>query len=95
MDAVVEGIEVVLLGNLGSLELVGGSSLLSSHTHLDVGLGVVEDALAEELTIACSVASLLVSVVLEGAGNLGIALTIGLASHSEVHTDLTALTGES
>ena len=34
---------------------------------------------------------LLVSVLLKGAGNLGVALTVGLAGHGQVHADLAAL----
>ena len=34
------------------------------------------------------------SVALEGLGNLGITLTIGLTSHSQIHTNLTTLTIE-
>jgi hypothetical protein len=91
MNAVVKCIKVVSLGNLGSLKLLSGSSLLSSHTHLHIGLGVVQDGLAKELSIAGSMTGLFHGIMLEGTCNLGIALAVSLTSHGQVHTDLTAL----
>lgn len=94
MDAVVQSVEVVGLSQLGSLKLVSCGALLCSHAHLHIGLGVVQDAAAQELSVASGVSSLVHGVALKSAGNLGITLTIGLASHSQIHAHLGTLASE-
>ena len=52
MNAIVQSVEVVGLSQLGSLKLVGCGALLCSHAHLHIGLGVVQDAAAQEFSVA-------------------------------------------
>ena len=49
MDGVVDGVQIVLLGQLGQLELAGSGAVLGIHTHLQVLLGAVGDHLAQQL----------------------------------------------
>ena len=90
---VVDGIETGSLGVLGNTELILASTCLGSSTLLKVGLGVPYN-LAQQFSETRGVVGLLESIALEGLGNLGITLTIGLTSHSQIHTNLAALTIE-
>ena len=49
MDGVVDGVQVVLLSQLGQLELAQGGAVLSVYAHLQVLLGGVGDDFAQEL----------------------------------------------
>jgi len=94
MDGVVDGVQVVLLGQLGQLKLAHGGAVLGIHTHLQVLLGGVGQHLAQQLGELGGVLSLLQSGLLPIQADLGIALTVGHTAHSQVHTDLRALTLE-
>ena len=90
MNRVVDGIKAGSLGILGNAELILACTSLSSSTLLQVGLGI-PNALTQELSKTTGMVGLLKSITLESLSNLGIALTIGLTSHCQIHTDLTAL----
>ena len=93
MNGVVDSIETSGLGILGNTELILAGTSLSSGALLEIGLGVPY-ALTQQLSETRGVIGLLEGIALEGLGDLGIALTIGLTSHSQIHTDLTTLTIE-
>ena len=93
MNRVVDGIKAGSLGILGNAELILACTSLSSSTLLQVGLGI-PNALAQELSKTTGMVGLLKSITLESLSNLGIALTIGLTSHCQIHTNLTTLTIE-
>ena len=94
VDGVVESVRTLDLGLFCHFELLCASSLLGFDAHLKVGLGVVENLVAKQFCIASGVVGLFHGVVLEGASHLRIALTVGLASHGQIHAHLCALTCE-
>ena len=87
MNGVVDGVQVLGLGQLGDAELVLAGASLGGHTLLEVGLGV-PNYLAQQLGKFGGMLGLFKGVALEGLGNLGIALTVGLARHGQVHAHL-------
>ena len=90
---VVDGIETGSLGVLGNTELILASTCLGSSTLLKVGLGVPYN-LAQQFSETRGVVGLLEGIALEGLGNLGIALTVGLTGHSQILSNLATLTIE-
>ena len=95
MNAIMKRIKIIHLGNLGSFKLICAGSLLSSHTNFNIGLCVVQNRLAKELSITCCMASFLHSIVLKSTGYLGITLTVSLTSHSQIHAYFSAFTSKS
>ena len=93
VNGVVDGVEVSLLGVGGDAHLVGVGAGFSHHALVEVGLGVPH-AVTEELGELGGVLGLFPSVALEGFGDFGIPLAVGLTRHCQVHTDLGALTHE-
>ena len=91
MDGVVDGVQVVLLSQLGQLELAQGGAVLSVYAHLQVLLGGVGDDFAQELGKLGGVLGLLQAGLLPIQADLGIALAVSYTGHSQVHTHLTAL----
>ena len=77
MNGVVDGVEVLLLSELGDAELVLAGTSLGSGTFLKVGLSV-PNYLSEELGKLSSVLSLLKGVALESLSDLRVSLTVGL-----------------
>ena len=49
MDGVVDGVQVVLLGQLGQLELAHGGAVLSLDAHLQILLGGIGHHVAQQL----------------------------------------------
>lgn len=93
VNGVVDGVRALLLCQLGDAELVRASVFLGGDASLEIALGVTEH-LAQQLSEAGSVVSLLVSVALVGLGDFGVALAVCLASHGQVHANLAALSVE-
>ena len=93
VNSVVDGVETGGLGVLGDTELILAGTSLSSGTLLQVRLRI-PDTLTQQFSETTGVVSLLESIALEGLGNLGIALTVSLTGHGQIHTDLAALTIE-
>ena len=87
MNGVVDSVRALLLSQLSDAELVLASTLLGSDASLEIALSVAQ-YLAQELSETASVVSLLVSIALVSLCYLRIALTVGLTSHSEIHTNL-------
>ena len=94
MHGVVDGVQVVLLGQLGQLELAQGGAVLGLDPHLQVLLGGVGHHIAQQLSKLGSVLGLFQSGPAPILTNLGIALTICHAGHGQIHADLSALAGE-
>ena len=98
VDGVVDGIEAVLLGAGGKLELALGGTKLAvnapSKVVLRGGLHVRLKLGTEKLGELGGVLRLFESVPLERLGDLRIALTLGLTAHREIHSDLRALSVE-
>ena len=93
VNGIVDGVKTSSFGVLGNAELVLTCTSLGSSTLLQVGLRIPY-ALTKQLSETAGVVSLLKSVALEGLGNLGIALTISLTGHGQIHTNLATLTIE-
>ena len=93
MNGVMDCIPVLGLGGLGNLQFAGTCSVLSFHTFLKIGLGIPNN-LTQQFCKAGGMISLLKSVTLECLGNLGVALSVSLTAHGQIHTHLTAFTGE-
>ena len=93
VNGVVDGVVAELLGSCGDGELAFAGTGLGLITLLKVGLGV-PDYVSEKLGELGGVLSFLESVPFERLGDLRIALTLGLTAHSEIHSDLRALTVE-
>ena len=89
-----DGIEVQLLSLLGKVHLAGAGAALGVNAHLQVLLGAVGQDLTQQLGKLGSVLGLLESVALPGLGDLGVALAVSDAAHSQVHADLAALAVE-
>ena len=87
VNGVVDGIQVLGLSQLGNAGLVLTGTSLGSHAFLKVGLGV-PNHLAQQFGEPGGMLSLLKGIALEGLGNLGIALTVGLARHRQIHAHL-------
>ena len=98
MDGVVDGVQAVLLGAGGQVELALGSAELAVHTPGQVLLGggghVGLQGAAQHLGELGSVLSLLVSSLLPVQAHLGIALPVCDPGHAQVHTYFAALAGE-
>ena len=98
VDGVVDGVQAVLLGAGGQVELALGGAELAVHPPGQVGLGVGLHVglqlLAQELGELGGVLGLLIGGLLPVEAHLGIALAMGDAGHAEVHADLGALAGE-
>ena len=90
VNSVVDGIEASSLGVLGNAELVLASTGLGSSTLLKVGLGVPH-AFSQKFSKTAGMVGLLKSIATEGLGYLGIALSVGLTSHGQIHTYFAAL----
>ena len=93
VNGVVDGVETGSLSILGDTELILTGTSLSSGTLLQVGLRV-PNTLAQQLCETTGMISLLEGIALESLCNLRIALTVSLTGHSQVHTNLTALSVE-
>ena len=79
--------------HLGSLKLLCACALFGSNASFKIALGVFQH-IAQQLCVARGVVSFFVSIVLKCTCNLWIALTISLASHSQVHAYLATFAGE-
>ena len=93
VNGVVDGVVAELLGSGGDGKLAFAGSGLGLIALLKVGLGV-PDNVTEKFGELGGVLSLLESVPLERLCDLRVALTLGLAAHREVHSDLRALSVE-
>ncbi len=93
MHGVVDGVVAELLGAAGDAHLVFIGTGLGSHALLEVGLGVPH-TFAEELGKLGGVLSLLEGVALEGLGDFGVALAVGLTRHGEIHAHFATLAVE-
>lgn len=93
VNGVVDGVVAELLGSCGDGELAFAGTGLGLVTLLKVGLGVPDNVTEKLCELGC-VLRLFESVPLEGLRDLRIALTLGLTAHSEIHSDLRALTVE-
>ena len=95
MDGVVDGIQTVLLGAGGQIELALGCAELAVHTPCQVVLGgslhVGLQILAQQLSKLSSVFSLFPSCLLPVQADLGVALAVCDTGHAQVHTNLGAL----
>ena len=95
MDGVVDGVQAVLLGAGGQLELAVGGAVLTVHTPSQVGLSVSLhvglQVLAQQLSKLGGVLGLLIGGLLPVQADLGIALAVSHAGHGQVHADLGAL----
>ena len=98
MDGVVDGIQAVLLGTLGQIELAGGCTELAVHTPCQVvlggGLHVGLQVLTQQLCELGSVLSFFVSSLFPVQADFGIALAVGDAGHAQVHTHFCTLAVE-
>ena len=88
-----DGVEIQRLGPFGDEELAFAGAFLGLVTFLEVGLGV-PDHFADELGELCGMLGLFPCVALEGFGDLGVAFSIGLAAHRQVHAHFGAFAGE-
>ena len=79
MNGVMQSVQVVLLAELGQLELAGGSAVLGVHTHLQVLLGGVGHDLAQQLGELGGVLGLLIGGLLPVQADLGVAQPNGFA----------------
>ena len=93
VNGIVDSIETSGLSVLSDTELILACTSLGSSTLLQIGLSVPY-ALAQQLSETRSMVGLLESITLECLSNLRITLTIGLTSHSQIHTNLATLTIE-
>ena len=93
MNSVVNGVQSQLLGFLCDGHLACASAFLSKHALFHVGLGVPYH-LAQQFGESRCVVGLFESVTLECFCDFGITLAVRLASHSQIHTYLTAFTIE-
>ena len=93
VNGVVDGVVAELLGSCGDGELAFAGTGLGLVTLLKVGLGV-PDYVSEKLGELGCVLRLFESVPFERLRDLRIALTLGLTAHSEIHSDLRALSVE-
>ena len=84
VNGVVDGVQVVLLGQLSQLELAGGSAVLGVNAHLQVLLGGVGHDLAQQLGELGSVLSLLIGGLLPVQADLGVTLAMSHAAKSEL-----------
>src|SRR5699024_4352330 len=89
------GVQAVLLGAGGQVELAGGGAVLAVHAPsqagLGVGLHVGRQVLAQELGELGGGLGLLVGGLLPVQADLEIAVEVGDAGHAQVHADLGAL----
>ena len=86
-----DGVQIVLLGQLGQLELTGSSTVLGVHAHLQILLGAVGDDLAQQLGELGGVLGFFQTCLLPVQADLGIALTMSHTGHGQIHTHLGAL----
>ena len=93
MNCVVDSVETCCLGVLCDTELVLASANLSCYACLKVRLCVAEDIAKELCKLACMLC-LLECITLVCLCNLWITLTVSLARHGEIHTNLCTLTVE-
>ena len=89
VNSVVDSVETFCLGTLSDFHLAIAGTAFCLSTLLEVGLGVPY-AVANEFGETACVVSLFESIALESLCDFGIALTVCLARHSEIHTNLSA-----
>lgn len=93
VDCVVDGVEVAFLGVACDAHFVFAGSAFGDHTFLEVGLGVPDD-FSEEFGEFGAVFGFFEGVAFEGFGDFRIAFAVGLAAHSEIHSDFRRLAEE-
>ncbi len=94
VNCIMDCIKTSGLCSLSEICLTSSSAVLSLNSHLEVLLCAVCDNLTEELCELSSVLSLFVSCLLPVKTDLRITFSVGNSCHSEVHTNLRALTVE-
>ena len=98
MDGVVDGVQAVLLGAGGQIELALGGAVLAVHSPLQIVLGgsghLGLQLRAQQLRELGGVLGLFVGGLLPVQADLGIALAMGDPGHAEIHAHLGALAGE-
>ena len=93
VNRIVNGIEILLLGNARKVHLAFACAVLGIHALVEVGLGIPYNLAYELCKLGCML-GLLPCVTLEGLGNFGITLTVCLTAHRKVHAHLGALAHE-
>ena len=93
VNSVVDSIQTFSLGALGDFHLAVAGTAFCFCTLFEVGLGVPY-AVANELGEAAGVVCLFESIALECFGDFGIALTVCLTRHGEIHAHLGAFAFE-
>ena len=94
MHGVVDRIKIVLLGELGKLELAGSGAVFGVDAHLKILLGAVGHDLAEEFGKLGGVLGFFKSGLFPIQTDLGITLAVGNAGHSQIHADFAAFSVE-
>lgn len=98
VDGVVDGVQAVLLGAGGQIELALGGAVLALNAPGQVLLGGVGhvglERAAQELGELGGVLGFLKGGLFPVQANFGIALAVGDAGHAEIHADFAALTVE-
>ena len=91
MHGVVNGVQVLLLGQFGQLRLAEARAKLSLRAQLQVLLGGRGQHLAEQLGKLGGVLRLFQRIALERLGHLGVALALRHAAHGQIHAHFAAL----
>ena len=98
VDGVVDGVQAVLLGAGGQVELALGGAVLALDAPCQILLGGIGhvglQGAAQQLGELGGVLGFLKGGLFPVQADLGIALAMGDAGHAEVHADLGALAGE-
>ena len=94
MHGVMDRVEVILLGQLGQLNLAFGRAVLGIHTHFKILLGGVGHDLAQQLGELRRMLSLFIGGLLPVEADFRIALAMRDARHRQIHTNLAALARE-
>ena len=94
VHSVMDGIEVMLLGQLSQLHLAHGRAVFGFHAHFEVLLGAVGYDLAQKFGKLGGMLGFFKGSLFPVQADFGIALTVRYARHGQVHTHLGALAGE-
>ena len=94
MDGIVQGVQIILLAELGQIGLAGGGAVFGFHAQLQILLGGIGDHLAQKLGKLRGVLRFLMGGLFPIQADLGIALPMGHAGHGQIHANLGAFAGE-
>jgi hypothetical protein len=91
MHGVMDGIVAQLFGPFGQIKFTGTGTALGFRTHLQILFGAGSEDFAEQFGKFGGVFGFFKGVTFVGFGDFGIAFTLGLTAHGQIHTHFAAL----